>query len=87
MNRLYYGDNLDIMRRCIKDEWVDVVYLDPPSTAAGTTISSLEKRATCLPARRAMPLVQLLRETGRKNLTPLVAQLKLQALGYSVSFN
>lgn len=30
MNRLYYGDNLDVLRRHIKDETVDLVYLDPP---------------------------------------------------------
>lgn len=30
MNQLYYGDNLDILRRYIKDETVDLVYLDPP---------------------------------------------------------
>lgn len=29
-NILYYGDNLDILRRYIKDETVDLVYLDPP---------------------------------------------------------
>ena len=29
-NTLYYGDNLDIMRRYIPDECVDLVYLDPP---------------------------------------------------------
>lgn len=29
-NLLYYGDNLDVMRRHIKDESVDLVYLDPP---------------------------------------------------------
>ena len=29
-NRLYYGDNLDILRRYIPDESVDLVYLDPP---------------------------------------------------------
>jgi DNA modification methylase len=29
-NVLYYGDNLDILRRYIKDETVDLVYLDPP---------------------------------------------------------
>jgi len=27
---LYYGDNLEILRRYIKDESVDLVYLDPP---------------------------------------------------------
>ena len=30
MNKLYYGDNLDILRRYIKDESVDLIYLDPP---------------------------------------------------------
>ena len=30
MNALYYGDNLDILRRYIDDESVDLVYLDPP---------------------------------------------------------
>ncbi len=29
-NLLYYGDNLDILRRYIKDESVDIIYLDPP---------------------------------------------------------
>lgn len=29
-NFLYYGDNLDILRRYIEDESVDLVYLDPP---------------------------------------------------------
>lgn len=29
-NRLYYGDNLDILRRYIPDACVDLVYLDPP---------------------------------------------------------
>src|SRR3990170_6418595 len=30
MNRLYYGDNLEILRKEIKDESVDLIYLDPP---------------------------------------------------------
>jgi hypothetical protein len=29
-NLLYYGDNLDVLRRHGKDESVDLVYLDPP---------------------------------------------------------
>ena len=29
-NDLYYGDNLDVLRRYIPDESVDLVYLDPP---------------------------------------------------------
>ena len=30
MNSLYYGDNLSILREYVKDESVDLVYLDPP---------------------------------------------------------
>lgn len=30
MNQLFYGDNLPILRQRIKDESVDLVYLDPP---------------------------------------------------------
>lgn len=30
MNKLYYGDNLDILREHIPSESVDLVYLDPP---------------------------------------------------------
>ena len=29
-SKLYYGDNLDVLRRYVKDESVDLVYLDPP---------------------------------------------------------
>ena len=34
-NVLYYGDNLDILRRYLPDAAVDLVYLDPP-TGSGT---------------------------------------------------
>jgi len=30
VNDLYYGDNLDVLRRYVKDETVDLIYLDPP---------------------------------------------------------
>ena len=30
MNRLYFGDCLDVLREDVKDESVDLVYLDPP---------------------------------------------------------
>ena len=29
-NTLYYGDNLQVLRRHIADESVDLIYLDPP---------------------------------------------------------
>lgn len=30
MNKLYYGDNLDVLRKFVKDETVDLCYIDPP---------------------------------------------------------
>jgi site-specific DNA-methyltransferase (adenine-specific) len=30
MNKLFYGDNLDVLRRHVDDDSVDLVYLDPP---------------------------------------------------------
>jgi adenine specific DNA methylase Mod len=30
MNNLYFGDNLHVLRESIKDETIDLVYLDPP---------------------------------------------------------
>lgn len=33
---LYYGDNLDVLRRYIRDETVDLVYLDPPFNSKAT---------------------------------------------------
>lgn len=35
-NVLYYGDNLDILRRYVADESVDLVYLDPPFNSKAT---------------------------------------------------
>src|SRR5881398_564874 len=29
-NQLYYGDNLEVLRKYIKDETVDLCYIDPP---------------------------------------------------------
>ena len=30
VNKLFYGDNLDVLRGKIKDESVDLCYIDPP---------------------------------------------------------
>lgn len=35
-NVLYCGDNLGILRRYIKGESVDFIYLDPPSSSKAT---------------------------------------------------
>lgn len=36
VNTLFYGDNLDILRRHVGDESVDLVYLDPPFNSNAT---------------------------------------------------
>jgi DNA modification methylase len=36
MGILYYGDNLDILREHIKDESIDLIYLDPPFNSKRT---------------------------------------------------
>lgn len=35
-NHLYYGDNLEVLREHIKDESVDLIYLDPPFNSNAT---------------------------------------------------
>jgi len=47
MNRLYYGDNLDVLRRYVADESVDLVYLDPPfNSNANYNVLFAEKSGT-----------------------------------------
>ena len=36
MNQLYYGDNLDVLRRHVASESVDLIYLDPPFNSNAT---------------------------------------------------
>lgn len=35
-NKLYYGDNLDILQLHIANESVDLIYLDPPFNSNAT---------------------------------------------------
>ena len=35
-NLLFYGDNLDVLRRYVKDETIDLIYLDPPFNSNAT---------------------------------------------------
>jgi site-specific DNA-methyltransferase (adenine-specific) len=40
-NKLYHGDNLDVLRTHIADASVDLIYLDPPlNSNAGATCCS-----------------------------------------------
>src|SRR6202162_5599729 len=36
MNRLFYGDNLAVLRESIPDESVDLIYLDPPFNSSAS---------------------------------------------------
>jgi site-specific DNA-methyltransferase (adenine-specific) len=36
MNKLYYGDNLTVLRGCVDSESVDLIYLDPPFNSQAT---------------------------------------------------
>jgi hypothetical protein len=55
--RLYYGDNLEVLRRYVKDESVDLVYLDPPfkggsaPTIARSSPSPFATRSRCSTSR------------------------------------
>ena len=35
-NKLYFGDNLDILREQVPDESADLIYLDPPFNSNAT---------------------------------------------------
>ena len=43
-NVLYYGDNLDILRRYLPDAAIDLVYLDPPDNVILRDESGSAKR-------------------------------------------
>lgn len=53
-NVLYYGDNLDILRRYIPDESVDLIYLDRPSTQRELTSSGRQPPETWFPSVRPL---------------------------------
>lgn len=49
-NRLYYGDNLDVLRQHIADESVDLIYLDPPFNS--TAEQGFDRRRRTKPVNR-----------------------------------
>ena len=53
-NKLYYGDNLDVLRGTCADETVDLVYLDPPfNSNPNYNVLFAEKTARAPPRRSA----------------------------------
>ncbi len=73
MGTLYYGDNLDILRRYLKDETVDLVYLDPPfNSAANYNAFFQEKDGTA-----AASQIQAFEDTWSWNLESEAAYKEL----------
>jgi DNA modification methylase len=68
MNHLYYGDNLDIMRRYIGKESVDLLYLDPPFNSSRNYNVIFERKSDPSAARQGMPPALLLRKAVGKKL-------------------
>jgi len=53
-NKLYFGDNLDILREYVADQSVDLIYLDPPFNSKATyNVLFKEKNGTDSPAQIA----------------------------------
>ncbi len=51
-NKLYFGDNLPILREHVPDESVDLIYLDPPFNSKATyNVLFQEKNGTASPAQ------------------------------------
>jgi len=56
--QLYYGDNLQVLRDSIATESVDLIYLDPPSTARPPTTFFLKARWESKSSNRSFGLRQ-----------------------------
>ena len=51
-NKLYFGDNLEILRDHVGEESVDLIYLDPPSNSKATySVLFKEKNGTASAAQ------------------------------------
>jgi len=48
VNRLYYGDNLDVLREQIADESVDLIYFDPPFNSNAREDEDARKQGSLL---------------------------------------
>ena len=62
-NILYYSNNLDVLRRYIKDKTVDLVYLDPPfKSDQDYTVLFAEQNGSRLTAQ-----IQVFEDTWRRH--------------------
>ncbi len=94
-NKLYFGDNLDILRHHIEDESVDLIYLDPPFNSQATyNVLYQEKNGTASAAQieafedtwhwdsHTQATYEELVQTAPKNLSDLTQAL-YQFLGHN----
>lgn len=81
MNRLYYGDNLDVLQRYVDDASVDLVYLDPPfNSDANYNVLFAEKTGT-----RSSAQIQAFEDTWQWDESAAAAYHHVVETGGSVS--
>lgn len=61
MNTLYYGDNLQVLRQHIRDESIDLIYLDPPFNSNANYNVLFDERD----GKRAAAQIQAFEDTWR----------------------
>jgi DNA modification methylase len=79
-NLLYYGDNLDVLRRHLKDQSVDLVYLDPPFNSNATYNLLFEERG-----EKAAAQVQAFTDTWEWNTDARQAYEEIVEAGGNVA--
>jgi site-specific DNA-methyltransferase (adenine-specific) len=52
-NKLFYGDNLEVLRAHVADESVDLIYLDPPFNSNANYNILFSPRPATAPTRRS----------------------------------
>ena len=72
-NSLYYGDNLDVLRRYVADESVDLVYLDPPYHPVSVTSSFNAYSGGTFSARSQAELADTCRQLDAMNVRFLLS--------------
>jgi site-specific DNA-methyltransferase (adenine-specific) len=79
MNTLFYGDNLDVLRRYVRDSSVDLVYLDPPFQSGKDYNVIFETRRGKPERERAQ--VQAFRDTWRWGAEAEASYVELERVG------
>lgn len=80
-NKLYYGDNLAVLREYVRDESVDLVYLDPPfNSRQDYNVLFAEKDGT-----RAASQIKAFEDTWEWNLDAEAAYQEIVEKGSRVS--